>query len=552
MEETKEENEKGGGRRETVIALIICAIVLLVPIFVIEHEYKVFTKEHGVAKEGAAGAGLWLAVMFRTVSRTVLRTIIRTSARAGMRASLRGAFRTGVRSVGRTQSKKLADQNLSPSKVTDYQQKNIKSLCFASVLLYVSWVIVIGMGQPYSGLLYEESEELVLAQEEQTHKTRIIELQEFAVEAWEREQDWKQTRKDLRSIERKIKMERNNEVRAELNKRESFLRQKELLDARAFEDAYSKSKKEKLNPMYIEKISEEEEEAQIQRITWLQTLAPYPAEPLSGTTFTVELTGVEAQGEKIESIRYTIEIEPPSLKNSIKDLKLEHSEGAFALSKVEPAPDLLNWVQLRNGLAFHFSKKVDAIGAVSVESDSVLVEHVHLGVDKIVVTFGGKTPWNSKIIWIGGLIVIIPLWIIYFFQSFKARREGVLLKHETGPIGGGIQLYFAGAFSFMPLTSDVEVPDADDGQRSRIALYGLIPPALLSLLVWFIWRQVGDARLLFLSDALLIFPMVQCFPLSPLEGIYVWRYSKIQWFFTFLFIMSLFMVVASAGLKGVI
>ena len=156
------------------------------------------------------------------------------------------------------------------------------------------------------------------------------------------------------------------------------------------------------------------------------------------------------------------------------------------------------------------------------------------------------------IIWLGGLIVVIPLWLIYLFQSWRARREGLLLKHETGPIGGGIQLYFAGAFSFMPLTSDVEVPDADVAQRSAIAIYGLIPPALLSLVVWFVWRQVGDPRLLFVSDALLIFPMVQCFPLSPLEGIFVWNHSKTQWFFVFLFIMSLFMIVASSGLKGVI
>ena len=551
MENTNEEREIGGGRRETIIALIVCAVVLLLPVFIIEHEYKVFTKEHGVAKEGAAGAGLWLAVMFRTVSRTVLRTIIRTSARAGMRASLRGAFRTGIRSLGRTTSKKLADQNLSTSEEEMYQEQNMKSLIFASVLLYASWVIVIGLGQPYSGLLYQDSEELVLAQEEESHKSRIIELQELAVEAWEREQDWKGTRKELRAIERKIKMERNAPERAELIKRESFLRQKELLDARAFEEAYNKSKKEKLNPKYIENLSEEEEEQKVQRITWLQTLAPYPAEPIAGTTFSVELREVESEGKSLEPIRYTITVDKAFLRAS-RDLELPTSESDFALVRVEPSPELLNWVQLRDGVTFHFSKKIDSIGEVVVEADSVLVDHVHLGVDQVVVTFGGKTSWSSMIIWLGGLVVVIPLWLIYFFQAWKAKKEGLLLKHETGPIGGGIQLYFAGAFSFMPLTSDVDVPEADLSQRSSIALYGLIPPALLSLLVWFIWRQVGDPRLLFVSDALLIFPMVQCFPLSPLEGIYVWRHSKAQWFLSFLFIMSLFMVVASSGLKGVI
>ena len=104
----------------------------------------------------------------------------------------------------------------------------------------------------------------------------------------------------------------------------------------------------------------------------------------------------------------------------------------------------------------------------------------------------------------------------------------------------------------MPLTSDVEVPSASIEQRSRIALYGLLVPSILSLLIWVFWIFSKDPKILFLSDAFLIFPMVQCFPLSPLEGIYVWRRSKLMWFATFFFIMSLFMIVASAGLKGVI
>ena len=63
---------------ERAIAFILC-IGLLVPMIYIEHGYDAFTSNM-VAREGA-GAGLALAVVFRTVSRTVLRTIVRTSAR---------------------------------------------------------------------------------------------------------------------------------------------------------------------------------------------------------------------------------------------------------------------------------------------------------------------------------------------------------------------------------------------------------------------------------------------------------------------------------------
>ena len=145
MENQEEKKKAKGGRaRETIIAFLICSAVLFLPMFEIEHEYKLFTQEHGEAREGAAGAALALAVMFRTVSRTVLRTIIRTSARAGMRASLRGAIRTSIRTVGRTQSKGLLKRKDKERRDKNIRLGNYKSLLFASVLLYLSFRSVFG------------------------------------------------------------------------------------------------------------------------------------------------------------------------------------------------------------------------------------------------------------------------------------------------------------------------------------------------------------------------------------------------------------------------
>jgi hypothetical protein len=254
----------------------------------------------------------------------------------------------------------------------------------------------------------------------------------------------------------------------------------------------------------------------------------------------------------LDPIKVSLEVGPPTLHKDVKEQIFEVATDSLALQKVVPDPRFINWVQLRSGLMFHFSREIDSVGSVTIEGSGVIVNQVKLGTDQVLVSFGGETPWDSMLIWIGGFVITLPLWFIYFVQSWAARRENLEFRHETGPIGGGIQLYFAGAFSFMPLTSDVEVPSANEKQRSRIALYGLYPPAILSLLIWFVWQNTGDARALFLSDAFLIFPMVQCFPLSPLEGIYVWRYNKLLWLCTFCFIMSLFMIVASAGLKGVI
>ena len=60
-------------RMENAISVIFCILLMLAPIYIIQYEFDAFTAAHGEARAGAAGAGLALAVVFRTVSRTVLR-----------------------------------------------------------------------------------------------------------------------------------------------------------------------------------------------------------------------------------------------------------------------------------------------------------------------------------------------------------------------------------------------------------------------------------------------------------------------------------------------
>ena len=147
--------------------------------------------------------------------------------------------------------------------------------------------------------------------------------------------------------------------------------------------------------------------------------------------------------------------------------------------------------------------------------------------------------------------MVLPLWFIFLMQNWYANRKGAILEHQTEWIGGGIQLYFAGAFSFMPLTSDVIV-DTDTRTRGEIALMGLIPPTFLSIGLWFLWKSTGEPLVLFCADAFLLFPMVQIFPLEPLEGIYVWRWKKLYWFCAFVLIMGMFLFAGSEALKSVI
>ena len=152
----------------------------------IEHGYDAFTSEHGEAKEGAAGAGLALAVVFRTVSRTVLRTIVRTSARAGVRASLKGAMKNAARTAIRQKTKQTI-QDLAKTE-SEQRTSNYKSIAFATGLLYVSWIVVIGFGQPFANLLNKEDSLAREAQEIREHAELRQRMEKPAIDAWEKKQ----------------------------------------------------------------------------------------------------------------------------------------------------------------------------------------------------------------------------------------------------------------------------------------------------------------------------------------------------------------------------
>jgi hypothetical protein len=163
---------KGGGRGELAFAIVVCALAMFLPILLIENGYEQFTREYGITREGAAGATLALAVVLRTVSRTVLRTILRTSARTGLRTGIKTALGGMVRvatrnlfaSVVKTATHdSTATGHTANEDATTLRRANLRSLLTGSVLLYASWVIVIGFGQPFGNLM--NAEQAAIAQE---------------------------------------------------------------------------------------------------------------------------------------------------------------------------------------------------------------------------------------------------------------------------------------------------------------------------------------------------------------------------------------------------
>lgn len=431
------EEPSGGGRLEVAVAIAVCALALLGPLLYFQHRYELFIAESGQIREGAAGATLALAVIFRTVSRTVLRTIIRTSARAGMKASMKGALQTGMRVLFASMFKGAfggRKERVDPSKV---RGANLKSLALASALLYASWVIVVGLGQPFESLKTAEEAEAAMAEEEAERLAVIQKRRGPAIAAFQAQEEVKRLSGEVRLLMKDLKMERTQDGQRDLEMQLIILAHEEDDAKDALAEALARSNNAVLDPASIE------------------------ASP------------------------------PPTPADKV-------FERFFARA---PYP--------------------------------------------------GATAWASPVIWLGGLILVLPLWFIYFVQAAVATGQGVLLRHETGVDGGVIQLYFAGAFSFMPLTSDVII-EGDEAVQGKVSLAGLLAPAFVAMAFWFGWKVTGLTPLLFVADAFLIYPMVQTFPLDPLDGVRVWRWNKLVWFIVFLFIMSGFMLAGSEGLKNVI
>jgi len=421
-------------RIETGVALVICAGVMLGPLLYIQIRYDEFTGLHGQAKEGAAVTGVALAVVLRTISRTVLRTVIRTSARAGMRAALRTAVRTFIRSAVRSTSSNLFQWvgREDTRKVSDLQ-----SLTYASVLIYISWVVVIGLGQPFADL--SSTSDAILAQEAQSH-------QEFT------------------ELERQYHLRR---------------------------DAY---------------------EAKLTRDTLYDNFAALQHQLKAERDLDAQALLAQQQDDTAQ--------------------KLYEAEIALAIA-LKSSDDQMYGPEMNP----------------PIENDQLALVQASVFT---YAPFPGSTPTDSTVIWLGGLVMILPLWFIFASQRLWARREQVSIHHSTGFDGALIQLYFAGALSFMPLTSDTTSVDADVDQRGRIALVGILAPCLMGVILWKLGHRLNIPGLIFAADAFIIYPMVQIFPLRPLEGLFLWRHSRLIWTLIFIVVLSLFTFVGSQALQSVI
>jgi hypothetical protein len=431
----------GGGPGETALAVVVCAVAMFLPVLIIERGYENFVSAHGAVKEGAAGTTLALAV----VVRTVLRNFTRTSTRAGLRTGIKSSMGGVVRVTTRTAFASLLKTALggtddtggaaSPSR----PYSNLASLVLGSLLLYASWVIVIGLGQPFSDLLTAEQAVIAEARDAESLARARASSRQPGVIAYELSQRRDQLRDAVSATRRALKAARDPQQQALLADELSTQNADFLIVQSELSDALMRSGGRIATPYDPLAEGERDEAAKLQR--WLFTRAP----------------------------------------------------------------------------------------------------------------FTGAIGWDSPVIWVGAALIVLPLWCIFLAQAGVARLYRVPLRHETGLDGGLIQLYFAGAFSFMPLSSDVVV-EGSRRQSGIVSLAGILVPTAISIGLWLYWKLDGETRqfVLLASDAFLIYPLVQVFPLEPLDGIRLWRWRRGLWLATFFFVMGTFVFMGSEGLKHVI
>jgi len=435
---------EGGGKGEIIFAVIVCILAMFLPVLLIERGYENFVSVHGLVREGAAGTTLALAVVLRMVMRNVVRTSARAGLRAGVKSAMSGVLRVATRNLFASFFKTAAGEKLASGHTAGEddatrRRNNLKSLALASVLLYASWVIVIGLGQPFSDLMTDQ--QAAAAEEVETQeltRARAASKQPGII-AWEL---------DLK----------RNALRASV-----IAKRKELRGARDLEEQ------------------------------------DHIADELAGLNADLTIAQTELSDALMKS-----------------GGRLTHPDDAEKTKERKEVAKLQSWLFTR-------------------------------------APYTGHIPWSSPVIWAAAVLFVLPLWFVYFVQSGVARRLGVPLRHETGIDGGLIQLYFAGAFSFMPLSSDVVIRGTT-AERGRVAVAGILLPMAVSIALWLIWKLSGETMqpVLLASDAFLIYPMVQCFPLDPLDGIRLYRWHRGIWLAVFVFVMATFVFMGSEGLKNVI
>lgn len=134
----------------------------------------------------------------------------------------------------------------------------------------------------------------------------------------------------------------------------------------------------------------------------------------------------------------------------------------------------------------------------------------------------------------------VPLLVYAGFHNALGRVFGVKISYSTELDGLLLQGYFTGAGSFLPMTTDVEYAGTANS-KSNLAVVSLLLMLVVHVALVLIGGSVGSDRMEFLGTLFLVYAFIYVFPISPLEGQFVWRRSKLLWLSVALPILGAFL-----------
>jgi hypothetical protein len=181
-------------------------------------------------------------------------------------------------------------------------------------------------------------------------------------------------------------------------------------------------------------------------------------------------------------------------------------------------------------------------GKVTSEKQQSLPKAMVMGFVALSCSFFGVLMFSSKSPEIYNISPVISSLlagtaVVFHFSYLFIMAQYLNVKVTMQTPGDGIflQAYFTGAGSYLPLTSDMKLvgEDSDCGNCSSWTLSALLGTALFFDLIGIL---LSSPLLILWGAQLLLYTFVISFPLPPLEGYTVWKYSKTTW-------MALFVII---------
>ncbi|MCA8977186.1 MAG: hypothetical protein KDC98_20865 [Planctomycetes bacterium] len=144
------------------------------------------------------------------------------------------------------------------------------------------------------------------------------------------------------------------------------------------------------------------------------------------------------------------------------------------------------------------------------------------------------------------IYVAVPLLAYAACHRIFGQLFGVRISYRTDVEGLLLQGYFTGSGSFLPMTTDVEY---DGSQRASclVATSSLLAMLLLHLGCMWAAHGSGSEHLEFLGAAFLVYAFIYVFPITPLEGTFIWRSSKLLWLLVAAPILAAFLYLLPAS-----